>query len=239
MSITKAAFADLLGVSRPTISSYCKRDWIKDNIRVQTGARGLGGRVAAETDEDFEDADDSAARLLKARADIAEITAERLKGGTEDVVRLGQMRTMAHHAWWAFQRHSYSGFMPTLTAGTGVTDKLAWHQMSLAVLQRDKEIMRDVETVIQAGIDGLLDPVPGTGSWDGGPNQPLPQAKKDDTFTTAEVTEALKAECAVMRDRLLEMPANLAPRLAELNDPKKIAHAIYAEVRQALTELSQ
>jgi hypothetical protein len=254
MSITKAAFAKALGVSRPTISSYCAkgmpqtadgtldeeacREWIRANIRAQTGSRGLGGRVLAETGEDFEDTADSAARLLKARADIAELTAERLKGGTEDEIKLKQMRTMAFNAWWAFQRHSHSGFMSRLTAGTSVTDKAAWKKMSLAVLQRDKEIMADIEKVIQEGIDGLLDPVSGTGTWDGSPAQP-PKAKSADTFTVDQVTEALKAEYGVVRDRLLEMPANLAPRLAELKDAKQIGDAIYEEIRQALTEITK
>jgi hypothetical protein len=248
ISMTKSEFAKALGVSRPTISSYCAkgmpqeadgtldeaacREWILANVRVQTGSRGLGGRVAA----DDADTADSAARLLKARADIAELTAERLKGGTEDEVRLKQMRVMAHHCWWAFQRHSYSGFMPRLTAGTSV-DRLAWQKMSLAVLQRDKEIMNDIERVVQEGIDGLLEPVSGTGSWDGGPARPLPQAKE--TFTTEEVAAGLRAELDIVRDRLLEIPANLAPRLAELKDPKQIGHAIYEEVRLALTELTK
>ena len=146
---------------------------------------------------------------------------------------------MAYHAWWAFQRHSYSGFMPRLTAGTGITDKLAWQKMSSALLQRDREIMRDIEAVIQEGIDGLLEPVPGTGTWDGSPLQERPRTKADaETFTTAEVTEALKAECDTVRKRLLEIPTNLATRLADMSDPKQIGHAIYEETVKALKELS-
>jgi hypothetical protein len=121
--LTKAEFAKALGVSRPTVSSYCRkgmpqepdgtldedvcREWIRQNVRSQTGMRGLGGRVLADDDDADEfDTDHSAARLLKARAEKAELELERMKGGTEAEVELKLIESTIANLWWVFQRHS-------------------------------------------------------------------------------------------------------------------------------------
>ena len=135
--LTKAEFAKALGVSRPTVSAYCRRGmpqepdgrlnedacraWIRENVRAQTGSRGLGGRVLADddADEDNLDREHSAARLLKARADLAELALARAQGGTEQEVKIRLIETAIHHLGGAFKdtRRTRSPAYLSATAG--------------------------------------------------------------------------------------------------------------------------
>src|SRR5262245_18433096 len=98
--ITKAELARLLELSRSTISSYLRRgrpeqadgrldeaqcrEWIRQNVRVQVGLRGQGGRIAAGES----DAPNAGPSLLEAKrvrstfdALLAEHRADRLIAG--------------------------------------------------------------------------------------------------------------------------------------------------------------
>ncbi|HEY7229551.1 MAG TPA: hypothetical protein VH558_04195 [Pseudolabrys sp.] len=180
--LTKAEFAKALGVSRPTVSSYCRRGmpqepdgcldegkcraWIKANVRAQTGMRGLGGRVLADDDDNDADVDSkehSAARLLKARADRAELELERMRGGTEEERRLKLIETTIAHLWWVFQRHS-----PHATTGLFIgngwlnaKDGGSCARASSLIAARDCTIMRQLAGVIEAAFSDGLEPVDG------------------------------------------------------------------------------
>ena len=179
--LTKAEFSKALGVSRPTVSAYCRkgmpqepdgrvdedtcRDWIRDNIRAQTGMRGLGGRVLVDDDEDEDnlDREHSAARLLKARADKAELELERMKGGTEQEVKLKLIETAIHHLWWCFQRHSPHALTGAFI-GNGwlnIKDGPSCARASDLILARDAAIMIQIAGVVEQAIAGVLEPVNG------------------------------------------------------------------------------
>jgi hypothetical protein len=176
--LTKAEFAKALGVSRPTVSAYCRRgmpqepdgrldedacrDWIRDNIRPQTGMRGLGGRVLVH-DDDIDAKEHSAARLLKARADRAELQLERLKGGTEEEVKLKLIETIILHLWFCFTRHSPHTLTGLFLQNNWLTlkDRVACQRVSNLILARDSEIMRQMATVIEDALAGVLEPARG------------------------------------------------------------------------------
>jgi hypothetical protein len=185
--VTKSEFARLLGVSRPTVSRYCKdglpqladgrldedaaRAWVKANIRPHVSDSGTGGHIGAtgadEADDALTDAEiDIArerARWQKARADKAEIEVERMKGGTEEEVKLKLIETVVHHLWWTFQRHSPHALTGRFI-GNGwlnVKDGPSCARASSLILARDSEIMRQMATVVEDAISGNLEPVNG------------------------------------------------------------------------------
>src|SRR5262245_60150301 len=110
--VTKSEMARLLGVSRPTISRYCAagmpqladcrldedacRAWIKENVRPHVTDHGTGGHIGAADADDDDDALADAeidiarerARWQKARADRAEIEVARMRGGSEEAVKI-------------------------------------------------------------------------------------------------------------------------------------------------------
>ena len=178
--LAKAEFADALGVSRSTVSAYCRRGlpqlpdgrldedacraWIRENVRSQTGMRGLGGRVLADDDDTDEfDTDHSAARLLRARAEHAELELERMKGGTEEAVKLKLIETTIAHLWWTLQRHSPHALTGAFL-GNGwldLKDGPACARASNLILARDCAVMRQLATVVEQAIGGTLEPVNG------------------------------------------------------------------------------
>jgi hypothetical protein len=178
--LTKAEFAKALGVSRPTVSSYCRRgmpqeadgtldedacrEWIRQNIRSQSGMRGLGGRLLADdVDDDEFDTDHSAARLLKARAEKAELELERMKGGTEQEVKLKLIETIIHHLWWSFQGNSPHALTGAFLQNRwlDLKDGPSCARASSLILARDCTIMRQMATVVEQAISGNLTPVNG------------------------------------------------------------------------------
>jgi hypothetical protein len=178
--LTKAEFAKALGVSRPTVSSYCRkgmpqepdgtldedvcREWIRQNVRSQTGMRGLGGRVLADDDDADEfDTDHSAARLLKARAEKAELELERMKGGTEAEVELKLIESTIANLWWVFQRHSPHALTGSFLQNhwLDLKDGPSCSRASSLILARDCVIMRQLADVVDKAISGNLNPVHG------------------------------------------------------------------------------
>jgi hypothetical protein len=141
------------------------RDWIKANVRAQTGMRGLGGRVLADDDDedDLDPKEHSAARLLKARADKAELELERMRGGTEEERKLKLIETTIANLWWVFQRHSPHALTGAFI-GNGwlnIKDGPACARASSLIVARDCEIMRQMATVVEAAFSDSLEPVSG------------------------------------------------------------------------------
>jgi hypothetical protein len=179
--LTKSEFAKVLGVSRPTISAYCRRgmpqqpdgtldedacrEWIRQNIRSQTGMRGLGGRVLADDDEDTDDFDKghSAARLLKARAEKAELELERMRGGSDEEVKLKLIESTIANLWWTFQGNSPHALTGAFLANgwLNIKDGPSCARASSLILARDCTIMRQLADVVEAAISGNLAPFNG------------------------------------------------------------------------------
>ena len=154
-------------------SSYCKRGlpqlpdgrldeaacraWIKENIRSQTGMRGLGGRVLADDDDADEfDKDHSAARLLRARAENAELELAQMKGGTEEEVKLKLVETTIANLWWVLQRHSPHALTGAFISNRwlDLKDGPACARASSLIMARDCEVMRQMATVVEQAIAG-------------------------------------------------------------------------------------
>jgi hypothetical protein len=120
--------------------------------------------VLVEDDEDdIDPKEHSAARLLKARADRAELELERMKGGTEHEQKLRQIESIIANLWWDFQRHS-----PHATTGAFIAngwldlkDGPSCARASSLIAARDCAIMRQMAAVIEAAFSDGLDPVNG------------------------------------------------------------------------------
>jgi hypothetical protein len=154
------------------IDEEAARAWVKENIRPHVSDAGTGGHIGAaggETDADEAlteaeiDIARERARWQKARADKAEIEVERMKGGTEEEVKLKLIETVVHHLWWTFQRHSPHALTGRFI-GNGwlnVKDGPSCARASSLILGRDCEIMRQMATVIEDAISGNLESVSG------------------------------------------------------------------------------
>ena len=86
-----------------------------------------------------------------------------MRGGTEEEQKLRLIETAIHHLWWCFQRHSPHALTGAfITNGwLNIKDGTSCARASSLIAARDCTIMRQMATVIEEAIAGVLEPVHG------------------------------------------------------------------------------
>ena len=142
-------------------------------MRPHVSDGGNGGHIGAAGGE-LDDIDEALteteidiarerARWQRARADRAVIEVERMRGGTEQEVKLKLIETVICHLWYVFQRHSPHALTGAFlnNGWLNLKDGPACARASSLILARDCEITRQLATVIEDAISGNLEPVNG------------------------------------------------------------------------------
>jgi hypothetical protein len=182
VKISKTLFARQLGVAPSTISGYLAKGmptaidgtidpslakkWIRANIRIQGGKRGVGARAARKADSESLDPKDDAvaqhARLTRLKADKLELETARMRGGTDSERQLALAEATALECWFCFQRATRAALAAAFACEVNrQRDNKLMYRCVAFILGRDQAIMRDVHKVLCDGFAGLIDPLPG------------------------------------------------------------------------------
>jgi hypothetical protein len=181
--LSKSALAEELGVAASTVSRYVNmgmpveaagmidpataRQWIKDHIRVQAGARGVGARAARQMkpkEDGNAGLDDDPvrehARLTRLRADKLEREIARLAGGTEVEYAADMGEAVSRRIWWEFQAAHADGFAYTLAILVGQKHNVELlHLFTQLLREREARIMVAVHEIICDGfVPGVIEP---------------------------------------------------------------------------------
>jgi transcriptional regulator with XRE-family HTH domain len=188
--VSKSEFARRLGVHRSTVSNYARRGmpvlpdgrvdaaaaaaWVRSNVHLQSGQRGVGARGAAGLTDDPEpppktnganghraDLLTESVRLTRARAENIELRNRQLAGGSEEERTLRLINSIAAHCWWEIQRCSPWGLEAGISDLSGLKDATLRYRVRDLIVGRDEVLAERIRAVIADGLNGRLTPVQG------------------------------------------------------------------------------